>query len=203
MYKNPSFQQRVQLDPIDRIVKQPYRHVSRIRNVLVQFQCRGFGTGDASFVLSVSSRRGNPSGGHKDLKRVVPLAGRRGGNSTTTAAEEGGIGVCRMPKLPLKHDARTPKSNCEIATHPLPSLSLFASFLLLCRGWSSASSKSPYRASDSGTRSIILDMASPVLARVRPYVTTLPLLLDLSTNIRRKLCGVALYRRSSARSVEP
>jgi len=57
-------------------------------------------------------------GGHKDPKRVVPPAG-----DTTAAVEEGGARVCRMPKLPLKHDARTPPSQTvrlQLTLPPIP-----------------------------------------------------------------------------------
>lgn len=81
----------------------------------------------------------------------------RVGIEPTTAVEEGGAGVCRMPKLPLKHDARTPSQTARLqltlSPSPFPSLHLPPR---------SASSKSPYRASDSETRSIILDMAFPL-----------------------------------------
>lgn len=64
-----------------------------------------------------------------------------------------------MPKLPLKHDARTPSQTARLQL-TLPFLPPF--FLsVFFHGWS-ASSKSPYRASDSGTRSIILDMTFPL-----------------------------------------
>lgn len=154
------------------------------RNVLVQFQCLGFGgTGDASFVLSVSSRRGDPrsEGGHKDPKRVVPPA-REGGwhrRRRRRRLKKVGPRVCRMPKLPLKHDARTPSQTARLqltlpSPRASPSFSSRPSPPLPCfsHGWP-ASSKSPYRASDSGTRSIILDMASPG-TRAHRYVTNPP-----------------------------
>lgn len=162
--QEPSFQQRVQLDPIDR-AKQPDGATTAIARIP---QCIGaipmprlrrhWRRGVSSY-LSVAGEATSSGGGHKDPKRVVPPAG----GWEYHGDDDGGWRrwdprSARMPKLPLKHDARTPSQTARLQltpNSPLPS-----SF---SRGWP-ASSKSPYRASDSGTRSIILDMATPILA---------------------------------------
>ena len=86
-----------------------------------------------------------------------------GRESQGTSERQGGE---RRVKLPLKHDACTPESNCEFPNgpSPLPPSSL--------PSWV-ASSKAPCTLSVPPTRSIILDMAPPPLplcpVPVRPH----------------------------------
>lgn len=124
MHKSHRFQQRIQLDPTDR-AKQPhsahYRRLQDSRFVLVHFQYYDFsGTGDASFVLSVSSRRSNPSGEHKDPKRVVP-AGR---GWITLAIEEGedGSAGCQNCRLNMTRAPKVKLRDCNSPLHPTHSI---------------------------------------------------------------------------------
>lgn len=167
--QEPSFQQRIQLDPIDR-AKQPHSAhaaVSRIRNVLVQFQCRG--TGDASFVLSVSSRRGNPSGGRGSRGR----GGIKISKGWYPPAEGGSTGTRRRLKKVGPGSAGC--QNCRLnMTRAPPSQTARLQLTPALRS-AALPTGPPHRnphterqTRESRTRSIILDMASPRCSRARP-----------------------------------
>jgi len=94
--------------------------------------------------------------------------------------EEGGARVCRMPKLPLKHDARTPPPpsqtvRLQLTLPPIPvpgCLTPARARGLSRRGWP-ASSKSPCRTSELWNSFDNIGYGVPG-TRGRSHVTTSP-----------------------------
>lgn len=167
------------------------------------YWCNSNGSASAVLETRVSSYlsvagEATPRGGHKDPERVVPPA-RVGGGAT--ALEEGGVGSagCQNCRLNMTRAPQVKLRDCNSPPRgPSRSAPRLAHLIEILTHTRARAHKA--EASDSGTRPIILDMASP--CSLDPRVTTLPplpgLLLDLSTNMWWKLCGVAQHPPSIA-----